>query len=95
MEGERDKQSSAHQRLQEYSRWKARYEADKRDPREQFEKISHIAVYMSYDLIDKLRWFEKDTLNQSDEEIAKRLPHMTAFLDKLRSAYLHFAETDF
>jgi hypothetical protein len=81
-------------RSPDYDEWKRRYEAEQRPPREMFEQVSHIALFMAYDLIDKLRWWEKSTLELPDEEIAKRLPHTAAFLDKLRAAYLEFSETD-
>lgn len=81
-------------RLGEYAEWKKRYEADQRNPREMFEQVSHIALFMAYDLIDKLRWWEKATLELSDEEIAKRLPHTAALLDKLRAAYLEFSDIE-
>lgn len=64
-------------------------------PRELFEKMSHIAITMSYDLIDKLRYFEKDTLQQPDPEIATRVRHMAGFLESLKQTYLQFAEVDF
>jgi hypothetical protein len=64
------------------------------DPRTTFRQVSSIAVCMSYDLIDKLRWFEKETLKLSDEEINERLPHVTGFLDQLRDAYLGFSDVD-
>ena len=81
-------------RVQEYEEWKQLYDEDERSPREQFRQVSNIALCMSYDLIDKMRFFEKDTLRLSDAEIAKRVPHMAAFLDHLKDAYLLFSETD-
>ena len=65
-----------------------------RDPRELFEQISHIGVCMSYDLIDKLRFYEKKTANLPPEEIEKRLPHMAGFLEQLKIAYLQFSDLD-
>jgi hypothetical protein len=78
----------------EYAEWKDREEAGPQDPRDSFRKISHITLLMSYDLIDKLRFWEKETLTLSDEDVAKRLPHTVALLEKLRKAYLEFAEVD-
>ena len=78
----------------EYSEWKKLYESEERNPREMFEQVSRIALLMAFDLIDKLRWWEKSTLELSDEEIAKRLPHTAAFLDKFRAAYLEFGDAD-
>lgn len=73
---------------------KKRYEAGQDSARELFEQISHIAIYLSYDLIDKLRFWEKETLKLSDEEIDRRIPHMSALLDRLRTAYDSFTDVD-
>lgn len=78
----------------EYAEWKEREDAQGQDPRDSFRQVSHIALLMSYDLIDKLRWWEKETLALSDEEVAQRVPHTVALLEKLRTAYLDFAEMD-
>ena len=82
--------------LEEYAAWQERYESDSRDedPKEMFKQISHIALYLSYDLIDKLRWWEKETLKLSEAEIEKRLPHMATFLERLKVAYLQFSDVD-
>jgi len=77
--------------LDEYAEWK---EGGALDPRDSFRKVSNIALLMSYDLIDKLRWWEKETLALSDDQVAKRLPHTVALLEKLRTAYLDFADVD-
>ena len=87
--------------LKQLEQWKKRYEAEAEDgdepesPKQLFRQVSHIALYLSYDLIDKLRWWEKDTLQLSDDEIEKRLPHMASLLDKLKIAYVEFSEVDF
>jgi hypothetical protein len=91
---ELDKGSSKF-KVGDFAAWKARYEREQDNPRQLFEQISHIAVYMSYDLVDKLRWWEKETLKLSDEEIEKRIPHMASFLDRLKTAYLKFSDIDF
>ena len=91
---ELDKETGKYE-VGDFAKWKARFEREQDNPRELFEQISHIAVYMSYDLVDKLRWWEKETLKQSDEEIEKRIPHMAAFLDSLKKAYLEFSDIDF
>ncbi len=70
-------------------------DAQERDPKETFQQISHIAISMSFDLIDKLRFFEKETLKLSEEEIEKRTSHLAGCLDSLRAAYLEFSEIDF
>lgn len=80
--------------LEDYSEWKDGAAADEDDPRETFRKASHIALCISYDVIDKLRWWEKETLKLSDEEIEARLPHMRAFLDGLTTAYVGFSDVD-
>ncbi|MGD8376677.1 MAG: hypothetical protein PVF68_11100 [Acidobacteriota bacterium] len=70
-------------------------EDGERSPRETFQQISHIAISMSFDLIDKLRFFEKETLKLSDEEVKQRTPHLASCLETLRTAYLEFSEVDF
>ena len=69
-------------------------ETDDHTPAQLFEQMSHIAITLSYDLVDKLRYWEKETLEMSDEEIEKRLGHMAVFLERLKKAYVDFAETD-
>ena len=63
-------------------------------PAQLFEQMSHIAITLSYDLVDKLRYWEKETLEMSDTEIEQRLGHMAVFLERLKKAYVDFAETD-
>ena len=82
-------------RMGEFAGWKEGNESEEREPKEVFKQLSHIAISMSFDLIDKLRFFEKETLKLSDEEIETRIPHMAAFLEELKTAYLDFAEVDF
>ena len=81
-------------RLDDLAEWKERYESEDSDPRELFKQVSHIAIYLSYDLIDKLRYWEKETLKLSDEEIEQRLPHLATFLDRLKAAYVDFSDVD-
>ena len=81
-------------RLDDLADWKARYESEDSDPRELFKQVSHIAIYLSYDLIDKLRYWEKETLKLTDEEIGRRLPHLAMFLDRLKAAYVDFSDVD-
>ncbi len=69
-------------------------ESNDNTPAQLFEQMSHIAITLSYDLVDKLRYWEKETLEMSDEEIEKRLGHMAVFLERLKKAYVDFAETD-
>ncbi len=78
-----------------YAEWKQRYEKGHENPRELFQQVSRIAQYMSYDLIDKLQYWEKETLKQSDEEIERRIKHISLCLSQLQSAYVQFSETDF
>ena len=73
---------------------KRRYEAGEDTPRELFTQISHIALYLTFDLVDKLRFYEKETLKLADDEIDARIPHMSQFLDRLRAAYESFADVD-
>ena len=79
----------------DYDEWRRRYESSDQTPGELFEQVSHIALNLTYDLIDKVRWWEKETMKLPDEEIEKRLQHMATFLESLRTAYLKFAEVDF
>ncbi len=81
--------------LAELDAVKERSESEERDPKELFQQVSHIAITMSYDLIDKLRFYEKETLKLSDEEIGQRIPHMVESLTILKNAYVKFAEVDF
>ena len=62
--------------------------------KERFRKTSHIALLMSYDLIDKLRFLEKETLALPDDQIDKRFERLAESVDLLRAAYLSFAEQD-
>lgn len=61
--------------------------------KEKFRKTSHIALLIAYDLIDKLRYWEKQTLELPDEQIEERQEHLVASIEQLRVAYLDF--TDF
>ena len=79
----------------DYADWQRRYESGEEHPRELFQQVSRIAQYMSYDLIDKLQYWEKETLKLSDEEVAERVKHVSRCLKQLQSAYVQFAETDF
>jgi hypothetical protein len=74
--------------------WKERHEAGDQSVRELFQQISRIAQYMSYDLIDKLQYWEKETLKLSDEEIEERLTHMSTCLTHLQTAYDGFSDVD-
>jgi len=64
-------------------------------PRELFAKTSHIGLLMAYDLIDKLRYWEKETLKLPDDDVPVRLEHLAKSVDQLRDAYLTFADLDF
>ena len=74
---------------------RAEGEAANDDPRALFQQVTHVALCISYDLIDKIRWWEKETLKLSDEEIEKRIAHMASSLESLRAAYLQFSDVDF
>ena len=58
------------------------------------QQISHIALLMAYDMIDKLRYWEKETLKLPETEIAKRLPHLANSAEQLREAYLAFSDLE-
>jgi hypothetical protein len=79
---------------EQYGDWKQRYAAGDQSAKELFEQISHIALMLSYDMIDKLRYWENETVKLSDEEVDKRIPHMSNFLEKLQTAYDTFADVD-
>jgi len=64
-------------------------------PKERFAKTSHIGLLMAYDLIDKLRYWEKETLKLPDDEVPVRLEHLAKSVDQLRDAYLTFSDLDF
>jgi len=77
-----------------YEDWKQRREAGGEAPKEMFRQISHIAQFMSHDLLDKIQWWEKETLKLSEEEIDKRIPHMSVFLEQLKLAYETFSDVE-
>jgi len=80
---------------EKYDDWKQRYEKGHENPKELFQQVSRIAQYMSYDLIDKLQYWEKETLKQPDDEIERRIKHVSRCLTQLQGAYVQFSETDF
>ena len=59
-----------------------------------FRQMSHIATLQAYDLIDKMRYWEKQTLALPEEEVSDRLAHMSKFLDELNMAYQTFSDVD-
>ena len=63
-------------------------------PKEHFRQIANVGALLAYDLIDKLRYWEKETLGLPDDKVAERLDHLTSSVDQLRAAYLAFAELD-
>jgi hypothetical protein len=67
---------------------------DELTPKQRFERITRIALLLGYDLMDKLRYWEKETSKLSDKQIAKRLPPLTASVEKLREAYLSFSDLE-
>jgi len=70
-------------------------EAGEFGAKEAFEKTSHVAQLMAHDLIDKLRFWEKHTLQLTEDEITLRLSHLARSVDSLRAAYLTFSDLDF
>jgi hypothetical protein len=80
--------------VENYEDWKQRREAGHESPKEMFRQISHIAQFMTHDLLDKIQWWEKESLKLSDEEIDKRIPHMALFLEQLKSAYENFSDVE-
>lgn len=63
-------------------------------PREHFRRVANVGALLAYDLVDKLRYWEKETLELPEDEVAKRLDHLVRSVDRLRAAYLAFAELD-
>lgn len=88
--GERPRQSP-----EAFREWKARYEKGEENPRQLFQQVSRIAQFMSYDLIDKLQYWEKETLKLPEAEIEARIKHVSRCLSQLQSAYVQFSEVDF
>jgi hypothetical protein len=70
-------------------------ESDDLTPRQRFERISKIALLLGFDLIDKLRYWEKETSKLSDEQIASRLEPLADAVERLREAYLAFSDLEF
>ena len=58
------------------------------------QRISNIAVLLAYDLVDKLRFWQKETLKLPDDEIAKRTEQLADSVERLREAYLAFADLE-
>lgn len=81
-------------RFAEAAAWKARSDTERENPRDLFKQVSHIALCMSFDLVDKLRYWEKETLQLTDEEIEKRIPHMSRLLEGLEQTYVHFSDLE-
>jgi hypothetical protein len=79
------------ERLGEAAEWKAR-SAGAQDPRELLRQVTQIGICMSYDLIDKLRYWEKRAQEMPEEELPEQIRQMSGFLEKLKTAYLHFAD---
>jgi len=77
-----------------YDVWKERLKSGDESAKVLFQQVSKIAQYMSYDLIDKLQYWEKQTLKLSDKEIEERLTHMSTCLSHLQTAYDGFADVD-
>lgn len=67
---------------------------EEQTPRELFQQVSNIALCMSYDLIDKIRYWEKESLALPEKEIQKRIPHIAKCLQRLKVAYLEFSDTE-
>ena len=95
MEEETRGDRSQENQSEKYDDWKQRYEKGHENPAELFQQVSRIAQYMSYDLIDKLQYWEKETLKQPNDEIERRIKHVSRCLAELQSAYVRFSETDF
>jgi hypothetical protein len=80
--------------VEQFEEWKRSYEAGQVEPKETYQRVSSIALLLMYDLIDKLRYWEKETLELPDDQIVERVEHLTATVDRLRRAYLDFGEVE-
>jgi len=87
---DREEKDSAEQ----YEDWKRRYAAGDESAKALFQQISHIALLLSYDMIDKLRYWESETMKLVDEEIDERIPHVSKLLERLQAAYETFTDVD-
>ena len=63
-------------------------------PQERFRKTTHIALLMAYDLIDKLRYLEKEVPELPEEQVKERQEYLVASIEQLRVAYLELADLD-
>ena len=63
-------------------------------PKDRFKRISNIAALMAYDMVDKLRFWEKESLKLPDDEIAKRTELLSDSVEQLREAYLSFSDLE-
>ena len=63
-------------------------------PKVRFKRISNIALLMAYDMIDKLRYWEKESLRLPEDEIAKRTKQLAESVEQLREAYLAFSDLE-
>ncbi|MCP3982032.1 MAG: hypothetical protein GY716_22230 [bacterium] len=79
---------------EEYAEFKKLLDEGGQDPREMVEQVSKITLLIGYDLIDKVRYLEKETLGLPDDEIPPRLKHLVDCLDRLRAAHLEFSDVD-
>ena len=89
-----DEHSGGERPLDQLEAWKRLVETGEASPRDTYNRVSKIALLLCYDLIDKLRHWEKETLECDDEEVVRRVEHMTTFMDRLREAYLRFGEAE-
>lgn len=63
-------------------------------PKEHFRRVANVGALLAYDLVDKLRYWEKETLALPEDEVAERLDHLVGSVEQLRAAYLAFADLD-
>ena len=81
-------------RLAHYLESKDDCDPEKQTPKELFQQVSNIALCMSFDLIDKIRYWEKESLSLPEQDIQKRIPHIARCLERLKVAYLEFSDTE-
>ena len=92
--GDKSKGSHGGGPIGEHDELKERASRGELTPKEHFRRVANVGALLAYDLIDKLRHWEKETLELTDDEIAGRLDHLTRSVEDLRAAYLAFAELD-
>lgn len=80
---------------EKYEAWKRGEDAGHLSAEERLKATVNIAVLLSYDLIDKLRFLEKEAAGKPAAEIEAHREQTARLLGQLRAAYLSFADEGF